>query len=118
MTDFGTLTASLRRAAARSGRLDKAALELLISHETWLRRDDFADACIVRTSAGHVIRWPDARGFADDAAAASSAITILRTACLLAMDDHGLANLGRENRRLIAQALADGLGVTLEARNA
>ena len=46
---------------------EQAAVELLIWHETWLRRPDFKGACITQRAAGLVaiINWEEAREFID-----------------------------------------------------
>lgn len=46
MTDFDTLVTGLRSWSANRDQHVRAAVELLIWHETWLRRLDFQEACI------------------------------------------------------------------------
>lgn len=53
---------------------DRAAVELLIWHSSWLRRADFTEACVVQLAAGLVARidWHKAGQFAATVRIASS----------------------------------------------
>ena len=48
MSDFDTMVRALRRWTASHDPHVRAAVELLIEHETWIRRADFQRACIER----------------------------------------------------------------------
>lgn len=53
---------------------DRAAVELLIWHKSWLRRADFVEACVIQHAAGLVARidWFKAERFASTVRTASS----------------------------------------------
>jgi hypothetical protein len=110
------------------GRTDheRAAVELLIWHETWLRRPDFKGACITQYAPGLIARinWEEAREFIDRGyrrkgqdrplPAASSELRILDFAVTLGEDQFALGGFGRAHKRAVAQAFASAAGLGLE----
>ena len=110
MTDFDTLAAGLR-AWALNDRINTAAVELLISHETWLRRRDFADAAMDVFEDMSRIRWSDARELADSphVPASTTEIAVLRLAVAIGADEYRLASMGNANAGAIMRALATAL---------
>lgn len=112
------LTAALR-AWARDRDTWRAAVELLIWHDGWLRRQDFRQACIGSGRGYTCIRWDDARAFADrvsagglDAPEAStSEAAILDLAVALGEDRFRLGNMGHAHRRAAVTAVAQAVGL-------
>ena len=90
----------------------RAAVELLIDHDCWLRRGDFIRAC-VRSGGGDTwIDWRAARAFADAGTAAStSEMAILDLAVALGENRYRLSIMGTANARMIAAAVARATGV-------
>lgn len=122
MTEFDSIAAGLRSWAVNRAGHVQAAVELLIWHETWLRRPDFRDACVTGRST-FMINWELAREFIDRGfmnlgqrplPASSSELRILDLAVALGEDQFGLAGLGHAHRRTVVQAFAAAAGVQLE----
>lgn len=122
---FDDLAAGLRGWARGRGKHEQAAVELLIWHETWLRRPDFRDSCITQRAAGlvAVIDWEEAREFVDrgwrsrgeqPVPATSPQRRILDLAVTLGENQFGLDRLGHATRRAAAQAFALAVGLRLE----
>jgi len=122
---FEDLAAGLRGWARGRTAHEQAAVELLIWHETWLRRPDFKDACITQRAPGLVaiINWYEARGFADRGyarrgqrplPAASSQRRLLDLAVALGENMFGLSGMGLVHRWHMAAAFARACGCTLE----
>jgi hypothetical protein len=89
----------------------RAAVELLLEHDLWLRRPDFVRACIHRGSRGAWIDWAAARRFVDPGAVASSSqMAILDLATALGENRFRLPVMGAVNSRLIATAVACAVG--------
>ena len=90
----------------------RAAVELLIEHDFWLRRRDFTGAC-VRSRGGEAwIDWRAARAFADAGTAAStSEMAILDLAVALGENRYRLSIMGAANAQSIATAVAIAVGV-------
>ncbi len=130
MTEIGfeDLAAGLRGYYRGGTEHEQAAVELLIWHETWLRRPDFKGACITQRAAGLVARidWYEAREFIDRGyaqrghsgrplPASTSERAVLDLAVALGEDQFRLAGLGHAHRRAAAQAFAAAVGLQLEA---
>jgi hypothetical protein len=113
---FEDLAAGLRRFAATHDANVRAAVELLIWHEAWLRRPDFTRACIRYDGGTPYIKWLEVRRLTEDppVGASSSQLTVLRLAVALARDDFRLSGLGHAHRRAVAQAFAEACGLRLE----
>ena len=89
----------------------RAAVELLIEHETWIRRADFARAAIEGNAREAWINWRKAREFVDSGSAAStSEMAVLDLAVALGENRYRFSIMGPANSRMIAQAVACALG--------
>lgn len=110
MSDFDELVAGLR-AWAEGDWIAKAATELLISHETWIRRRDFIDACTGSGEGMTRILWDDARKFANRRSlrASTTEQAVLRLAVAIGSDEYRLASMGRANAQAIVKAFATAL---------
>ena len=104
---------------------ERAAAELLIWYESWLRRPDFKDECITQLAPGLVARidWYEAREFVGRGyarrgerplPASSSQRAVLDLAVALGEDQFGLSGLGHAHKRAAAQAFAAAVGLRLE----
>jgi hypothetical protein len=119
---FGDLAAGLRGWVRGGTAHEQAAVELLIWHETWLRRPDFRGAAITQLAPGLVaiINWEKAREFADRGfagpgkrplPASTSERAVLDLAVALGEDRYRLANMGRVHRQRIADAVTLAVGL-------
>ncbi len=123
---FEDLAAGLRGWARSRTAHEQAAVELLIWHETWLRRPDFKGACITQRAAGLVaiINWEEAREFIDRGytqrgdsrglPASSSQRRLLDLAVALGENMFGLSGMGTVHRWHMAAAFAKACGYGLE----
>jgi hypothetical protein len=115
VADFGTTVAGLRAWIKHQPDYERAAVELLIWHETWLRRPDFTAAAVFRRDSAMVIDWRRARKFSLDARGAStSQMAIMDIAAALAENTFHLSSLGRVHKRKVAEAFAAACGWRLE----
>ncbi len=103
---------------------DEAAVGLLASHGTWLRRTDFLSTCVDAIADGWTddgpaplasIDWRPAARFADHHACSTSEASILRLACsLVGLPVGDLATLTRSldpaNLVLLLEAIAHRAG--------
>lgn len=111
------LAASLRKWAATQDNSDQAAVDLLIWHEHWILRADFRAACVAKSSGYTVIRWREAREFAESGPRCStSEETVLRLAVAIALDDFRLSGLGYQHRRAMVEAFARAVGLEVTIR--
>lgn len=96
---------------------DRAAVELLIWHETWLRRADFVEACVVQRAAGLVARidWFLAEQFAARVRIASSSErAILELAVMLAeREAHWLKFRGDAHAQAVVTAIAAAMSIDI-----
>lgn len=123
---FEDLAAGLRGWARGGTAHEQAAVELLIWHETWLRRPDFKGACIIQRAPGLVaiINWEEAREFIDrgyfprrgerPVPASSSQRRVLDLAVALGENMFGLSSMGAVHQWHMAAAFAVACGNTLE----
>jgi len=122
---FEDLVAGLRGWVRGRGAHEQAAVELLIWHETWLRRPDFKGAAITQMAPGLVaiINWYEAREFVDRGfaqrgqrplPASSSQRRLLDLAVALGDNMFGLSSMGVVHRWHMAAAFARACGCTLE----
>jgi len=92
----------------------RAAVELLIGHGVWLRREEFLRACVHRTADGHYwIDWDEARAAFDAGelhAASSTEVAVLDFAIALGEDRYRFGFMGETNTRLLVDATARALG--------
>lgn len=111
MSDFDALVVRLRRWTHNHDPHVRAAVELLIEHETWIRRGDFQRACVERNAREAWINWRKAREFADAGSAAStSEMAVLDLAVALGENRYRFSIMGPAHSRMIAQAVARALG--------
>ena len=111
MSDFDTLVVRLRRWTHSHDPHVRAAVELLIEHETWIRRADFQRACVEHDSREAWINWRKARQFVDAGSTAStSEMAVLDLAVALGENRYRFSIMGPANSRMIAQAVACALG--------
>ena len=111
MSDFDTTVRALRRWTAGHDSHVRAAIELLIEHETWIRRADFRRACIEQDAREAWVSWRKAREFADAGARAStSEMAVLDLAVALGEDRYRFSIMGPANSRMIAQVVARAIG--------
>lgn len=127
---FEDLAKGLRGWARHQTAHEQAAVELLIWHETWLRRPDFKEAAITQLAPGLVARinWEAAREFIDQGYLTGAAIqrrehplpastserAVLDVAVALGENMFRLPGLGHVHRRKVAEAFAAALGQQLE----
>ena len=87
-----------------------AAAELLIWHESWLRRQDFlTDVTWYAPDDGGVvgIRWSKVEAFLEPGPRASSSqLSVLRAVLDLGTDRYGIGGLGHSHRQALADAFA------------
>lgn len=113
MTDFDTLVTGLRTGGKHQDAHRKAAVELLIWHETWVRRSSFVRDVIGKSTDGRYVRWSDASDYADTAPRCSSSeLNVLRLAIALATDEFGLSGMGHAHADAIVTAFKTALGVS------
>jgi hypothetical protein len=111
MSDFETTTASLRRWAAQMDLSDRAAVDLLIWHEYWLRRPSFVAAAVENRGVHLAIDWTRARAYYDAGPGAStSEMAILDLAVTLAEDRFRFRIMGAGHSKAIVRAVAQALG--------
>jgi hypothetical protein len=106
------LTAGLRRWTKDHDAHVRAAVDLLIWHEFWLRRRDFVKAAIERTSGEAWINWREAREFVDAGSTAStSEMAILDLAVALGENRYKLSIMGSRHSERIADAVTMAVGL-------
>lgn len=92
----------------------RAAVELLIRHGVWLRRDEFVEACVRTPSDGSCwIDWRAAREAFDAGElrrASSTEVALLDFAIALGEDRYRFNHMGEANTRLLLAATAHALG--------
>ncbi|MHA6795924.1 hypothetical protein ACVGVM_20760 [Pseudonocardia bannensis] len=93
----------------------KAAVGLLIAHETWLRRSEFRTGCIERDGDGTCwIDWDDAREAFDAgrfAKASSTEIAVLDLVIALGEDRYRFSRVDGGQARMVTEAVATAVGV-------
>jgi len=111
MSDFDSTVRALRRWTANHDPHVRAAVELLIEHETWIRRADFQRAAIECNAREAWINWRKAREFVDSGSTAStSEMAILDLAVAIGENRYRFSIMGLASSRMIAQAVARALG--------
>ena len=92
---------------------ERAATELILWHEYWLRRSDFTRECVRTTDRLTVIAWVKTGPFiARGPRCSSSELAVLQLAEFIAVDPLRLSNFGHAHRRAAVDAFAAALGVT------
>ena len=111
MSDFDTTVRALRRWTYNHDPHVRAAVELLVEHETWIRRADFQRAAMERNTREAWINWRKAREFVDAGSTAStSEMAVLDLAVALGENRYRLSIMGPANSRMMAAAVARALG--------
>jgi hypothetical protein len=114
MSDFDTMVRALRRWTATHDPHVRAAIELLIWHEHWIRRPDFQCACVHDDTAidgSAWVNWREAREFFDSGPQGSaSELAILDLAVALGENRYRLGIMGHAHSQAIVQAVASALG--------
>lgn len=105
----------LRAWTARHDPHVRAAVELLIDHDHWLRNGHFVRAC-VRTSRSDGTVWIDWRAARDTyergLIGSSTELAVLDYAIALGENRYRLAAMDRTNSRLLITATTRALGAT------
>lgn len=113
--DFDRLASKLRASARSNDAHVRAAVELLIWHESWLRRPDFVTDCVRVYGSGTVISWSNARRFfASGPQGSTSALALLDLAVALGENRYRLDVFGHSHRRAVAEAFAAAVGLRLD----
>lgn len=111
MTDYDDLVTGLRAWTKDHDLHVRAAVELLIWHEMWLRRRDFATAAVEKSARDTVVDWRKAREFADSGpGAATSELAILDLAVAIGENRYKLSIMGDAHAKAIVRAFAQALG--------
>lgn len=111
MADFDK-TPGLRASLPRLDAPERAATELILWHEFWLRRADFTRECVRTAGSFTVIAWSKTGDFLGKNPRASSAeLAVLQLADFIAVDPFRLSNFGHAHRQAAADAFAAALGV-------
>ena len=111
MSDFDTTVRLLRRWTQHHDPHVRAAVELLIEHETWIRRADFQRACVERNAREAWINWRKAREFTDAGSTASaSEMAVLDLAVAIGENRYRFSIMGSAHSKMIVQAVARALG--------
>jgi len=101
MSDFDTLVRLLRCWTHNHDPHVRAAVELLIEHETWMRRAGFQRACIEKGAREAWINWRKAREFVDAGATAStSEMAVLDLAVAIGENRYKFSIMGPANSRM------------------
>jgi len=108
MADFGELVAALRSWTRNHDPHVRAAVELLITHGHWLRREDFTSECVRQVGGVTVIDWNHAAG---PWYASSSEVAMLDLAVAIGSDRYRLSRMDDENAGAIVKAFAAALAV-------
>jgi len=92
----------------------RAAVELVIGHDVWLRRSEFLRACVHRSADGSCwIDWREARAAFDAGelnTASSTEVAVLDFAIALGEDRYRFNYMGGSNSRLLVEATVRALG--------
>jgi hypothetical protein len=111
MADTETLIKALRAWTREHDAHVRAAVELIIWHGFWLRRQDFVKAAVHRSRYEATIDWGTAREFVDAGARAStSEMAILDLAVALGENRYHLSIMGHAHSKAIARAVARAIG--------
>ena len=114
MSDYDELVTGLRAWTKDHDPHVRAAVDLLIWKESWLRRGSFVRACVSWDSDGLAwINWDKARKFADSKAAfpaSTSELAILDLAVAIGENRYKLSIMGDAHAKAIVRAFACALG--------
>jgi hypothetical protein len=109
VTDFDKTVTALRRWTKDHDPHVRAAVELIIWHGYWLRREDFTGECVHRSATFAVIDWDKAGGH--PWYASSSEVAILGLAVAVGSDRYRLSRMNDEQAGAIVRAFAGALMV-------
>jgi hypothetical protein len=111
LSDFETTVKGLRAWTKDHDPHVKAAVELLIWHDHWIRRADFAAEVVQWDDVGTAwIPWDRARAFKRNRAASSSQLAVLDLAVALGTDQYRLSRMDDAEAGAIVRAFATALG--------
>lgn len=113
MTTLDQLTSELRRWVADRDDHVRAAVELLINHDYWLRNARFTRAAVANAQDGRYIVWRQAREAYDAGEfdrSSTTELAALDLAIALGENRFKLTSMGAHNRRLIADAVSAAVG--------
>jgi hypothetical protein len=118
VADSDETVAGLRRWTKDHDPHVRAAVELLIWHGYWLRREDFRAAVIGEGTTEMWVRWGETAGFRNGpgASASSSELAILYIAVTIGSDAFRLSRMNDEQAGAIVRAFATALGVEVTGR--
>jgi hypothetical protein len=90
-----------------------AAVRLLLWHESWLRRADFRQRCLITSPVG--VHWDAVHEFRDGElpGASTSQVIVLDVVLALVEDQFRFRHLGHAHQRAVAEAFATALGQEL-----
>lgn len=91
----------------------RAAVELLIAHDYWLRNSRFTRAAVTQAQDGPYIAWSRARVAFDSGEfnrSSTSELAVLDLAITLGENRFKLSHMGTHNSMLIADAVATAVG--------
>lgn len=111
MADFEATATALRRWTKDHDPHVRAAVELLVWHEYWLRREDFRAAVIGTSTTETWVRWDEATHFrkTKGLSASRSELAILDIAVTIGKDDFKLSRMNDEQAEAIVKAFSDAL---------
>lgn len=90
----------------------RAAVNLLIWHEYWLRRRDFVRAAVIAAPREAWIRWDAARDFAEAGPRSStSELAVLNFAIALGSDQYRFNHMGHAHAEAIVTAVREAFGL-------
>lgn len=111
MADFDALTGDLRRWSRMQDAHVRAAVDLLIWHEGWLRRHDFIAAAVEKHGSVRYISFRKAREFASSSPHGStSELAVLDLAIAIGENRYRLSGMGSAHAKAIVRAFAQALG--------
>lgn len=112
--ELAQLQDELRAGTAHNDDNVRAAVDLLIEHDYWLRNGRFVRAAVVKAQDGHYIAWRKAREAFDQGdfdRSSTSERAVLHLAIALAEDQFRWNILGPNNRAMVGRALMAALGL-------
>ena len=112
MPDSGKLAAALRATLPHVDAPERAATELILFNDFWVRRADFTRECVRTSGRLTVIAWSKTGAFiARNPRCSSSELAVLQLADFIAVDPFRLSNFGNAHRQAAVNAFAAALGV-------
>jgi hypothetical protein len=115
--NLSTLIEELRSWVATNDPHVRAAVELIIEHDVWLRRPEFLSTAVPHAADGHFISWRAARENFDAgtySCASSTELAVLDLAIDLGADRYRLSRMGDYNSTLIRRTVSRALPISPE----